>query len=147
MPEVRTNALLPKGEGNGLNEIATDLCKDQKRLRVVIGFVDCRRVTIDSDTADQVATVRFRRVEVLLPGDLGEAERLLRRALESRSGQEQLPLELEDEITKAFAGLDLDAMAEEARTNPDDASAGDDAGPGADGEPDEPPAGDGGPKS
>jgi hypothetical protein len=115
MPEVKTNAILPKGEGNGLNEVATDLIKDPSRYRAVIGIVDCRRVTIDSDTGDQAATVRFRRVEVLLSGDLAEAERLLRRALESRSGQEQLPLELEDEISQAFAGLDLDKVAEEEK--------------------------------
>ena len=39
---------------------------------------------------------------MLLPEDLGPAEKLIRRALEARSGQTTLPLELEDEIQKAF---------------------------------------------
>jgi hypothetical protein len=115
MSDVKTNAILPKGEGNGLNEVASDLIKDPNRYRAVIGIIDCKRVTTDTDTGEQSASVRFRRVEVLLTGDLAEAERLLRRALESRSGQEQLPLELEDEISQAFAGLDLDKVAEEEK--------------------------------
>jgi hypothetical protein len=123
MSDVKGQALLPKGEGNGLTEIATDLLKDMGRMRVVIGFVNCRRKTIERDGTEK-ATVEFHRIEVLLPGDLAEAERLLRRALESRSGQEQLPLELEDEISAAFRDLDVDAMEAEAREHPDDETRG-----------------------
>jgi hypothetical protein len=115
MSDVKTNAMLPRGEPNGLADIATDLIKDPKRFRAVIGIVDCRRVTTDSDTGDQAATVRFRRVEPLLASDLPAAEQLIRRALESRSGLEQLPLDLEDEIHQAFAGLDVEELAEEER--------------------------------
>jgi len=114
MPDVKRNALLPKGEGNGLVEIAGDLLKDMTRMRVVIGFVNCKRKAVERDGTEQ-ATVEFHRVEVLLPGDLAEAERLLRRALESRSGQEQLPLELEDEISAAFKDLDLAQVEQEER--------------------------------
>jgi hypothetical protein len=107
MPDVKTNAVMPKGETNGLAAIASELVAEGKgdrprRVRAVIALVDCRRVGIDADTLDEVATVRFRRVEVLLPGDLPEAEKLIRRALEFRSGQTTLPLELEEEIRQAF---------------------------------------------
>jgi hypothetical protein len=107
MPNVKTNALLPKGEENGLQPIAGVLVaegtnRQPKRLRAVIAIVDTKRVGIDSDTGEEQATVRFRRVEVLLSADLSAAEKLLRRALEARSDQTVLELELEDEIRQAF---------------------------------------------
>lgn len=107
MPDVKTNAVLPKGEENGLADIAGALVAEgtgraPKRLRAVIAIIDTKRVGIESDTGEENATVRFRRVEVLLPADLGAAEKLLRRALEARSGQTTLELELEDEIRQAF---------------------------------------------
>jgi hypothetical protein len=124
MTDVKTNAMLPRGEGNGLADIATDLIKEPKRYRAVIGIVDCRRVSTDSDTGEQTATVRFRRVEPLLASDLPAAEQLIRRALESRSGLEQLPLDLEDEIHQAFAGLDVEEMAEEEQRSKRDGDEG-----------------------
>jgi hypothetical protein len=107
MPNVKTNAVLPKGEENGLADIAGALVAEgsgraPKRLRAVIAIIDTKRVGIESDTGEENATVRFRRVEVLLAVDLGAAEKLLRRALEARSGQTTLELELEDEIRQAF---------------------------------------------
>jgi hypothetical protein len=107
MPNVKTQALLPKGEENGLADIAGALVAEgagraPKKLRAVIAIIDTKRVGIESDTGEENATVRFRRVEVLLTADLGAAEKLLRRALEARSGQTTLELELEDEIRQAF---------------------------------------------
>jgi hypothetical protein len=107
MPTVKTNAVLPKGDANGLYAIAGELIADQKRYRAVIAIVDCRRVTIDSDTGEEAATIRIRRAEVVLPQDLGAAERLIRRTLEHRLGQTTLPLDLEDEIEEAFRDLEL----------------------------------------
>jgi hypothetical protein len=110
MPDIKTNAVLPHGEQNGLLDIAPQLVaeglgKAPQRLRAVLAIVDCRRVNTDSDTGDETATVRFRRVEVLLTADLDAAEKLIRRALEARSGQTTLDLELEDEIRKAFDSM------------------------------------------
>jgi hypothetical protein len=107
MPNVKTNAVLPKGEENGLADIAGALVaeglgRSPVKLRAVIAIVAPRRVSVDTKTGDELATVEIRRVEVLLPVDLGAAEKLLRRALESRSGQTTLELELEDEIRQAF---------------------------------------------
>jgi hypothetical protein len=110
MPNVKNLAILPKGEENGLADISGALVAEgtnraPKRLRAVLGIVDCKRVGVDSDTGEEIATVRFRRVEVLLGGDLPAAEKLLRRSLEARSGQTTLELELEDEIRQAFESM------------------------------------------
>jgi hypothetical protein len=120
MPDVKTNAIMPKGETNGLASIASELVAEGRgdsppRLRAALVIFDCRRVSIDADSKEETATVRFRRVELLLPGDLPAAEKLIRRALESRSGQEVLELELEDDIRQAF-----DAVADEPPEGPED---------------------------
>jgi hypothetical protein len=113
MPDVKRNALLPKGEENGLAAIARELVNEgtgraAKRFRAIIAIVDCKRVNVDSDTGDEVATVRVRRAEVVLGPDLPEAEKLIRRALEFRTGQATLPLELEDELEQAFKEMQID---------------------------------------
>lgn len=118
MPNVKTNAILPKGEENGLADIAGILVAEgagraPMRLRAAIVIFDTKRVGIESDTHEEVATVRFRRVEVLLSGDLGQAEKLIRRALEARSGQTTLELELEDEIRQAFDSMKDPASPED----------------------------------
>ncbi|MCL2582949.1 MAG: hypothetical protein FWE35_10875 [Streptosporangiales bacterium] len=125
MPDVRTNALLPKGEDNGLALIAGELAAEATgmrpaRLWAVLGIVDCRRVSVDADTGEEMATVRFRRVELLLPDDLPTAEKLIRRALEHRSGATTLPLEMEDEIRQAFADMTDDATDDEDQDQEDE---------------------------
>ncbi len=108
MPDVKKQALLPRGEENGLAAIAADLAKDPKRYRAVIGIVDCKRGGIDYDTSLEEVTVRFRRIEIVLRGDLSAAEQLIRRALEFRSEQATLPLELEDELEATFREMEID---------------------------------------
>lgn len=131
MPDVKRGALLPTGEENGLADVASQLVaqgtgRAPHRLYAVIGIVDARRVAVDADSGAEVATVRFRRVEVLLPADLAAAEKLLRRALESRSGQTTLPLDLEDQIREAFSEMldpespDDPADADDQGDEPDD---------------------------
>jgi hypothetical protein len=105
MPDVKSNALLPKGEANGLAAIADVLAKEPRQLRAALIVFDCKRGTEDYDLDDKVLTVRVRRVELLLPQDLDAAEVMLRRALEFRSGQTTLEFELEDEIRKAFEAM------------------------------------------
>jgi hypothetical protein len=105
MPDIKGTALLPKGEANGLIEMADELVKEPNRLRAALVIYDAKRGTEDYDQHDTIVTVRVRRWENLLPADLGRAEELLRRALEARSGQTVLELELEDEIRKAFEAM------------------------------------------
>lgn len=91
-----------------------------KRLRAVLAIIDAKRVNIDSDSGQEVVTVRFKRVELLLPSDLSAAEKLIRRALEARSGQTTLPLDLEDEISQAFAEMADPNSAVDPDDMPDD---------------------------
>jgi len=122
MPDVKRNAILPRGEENGLAGIARELIDDPKRYRAIIAIVDCKRVTVDNDTHEEQATIRIRRAEVVLPADLGAAEKLIRRALEFRTGQATLPLELEDELEQAFREMTLDP--ENPGADPDDTAEG-----------------------
>lgn len=123
MPDVKGTALLPKGEANGLTAIADVLLKEPLRLRAALVIFDCKRGTEDYDASDTLLTVRVRRVELLLPSDIGAAEQMIRRALEFRSGQTTLDLELEDEIRQTF-----DQMRDPAST--DDPDEGDGGGKG-----------------
>ncbi len=120
MTTVKLMGALPGGDNNGASAIGGELVADPKRLHPMIVIVDCRRVAIDQDSGEQTATVRVRRIEALLPEDLASAERLLRRALEFRTGKTVLPLDLEDEINAAFQQLDFDSLAD----GPDQAAGG-----------------------
>lgn len=97
---------LPAGDANGLAGMAGDLCDNPHKVHVVVMLIDCKSVTIDQDTGEHVPTARIRRAERIRTEDLPTAEKLVRRALEGRSGGEVLPIELEDEITAAFRDID-----------------------------------------
>lgn len=97
---------LPDGDANGLAGMAGDLCDNPHKVHVVVMLIDCKSVTIDQDTGEHVPTARIRRAERIRTEDLPTAEKLVRRALEGRSGGEVLPIELEDEITAAFRDID-----------------------------------------
>jgi hypothetical protein len=121
MPTVKSNALLPKGEENGLYAVASELIADPKKYRAVIAIVDCRRVSTDLDSGEEAATIRIRRAEVVLPADLGAAERLIRRALEHRTGQTTLPLDLEEEIEATFRDMPAELpLDEDGGDDPED---------------------------
>jgi hypothetical protein len=114
MPDVKPTALLPKGEANGFAANADELLKDPRRKRAALIIFDLKRGTEDYDQADTLVTIRVRRVELLLPADLKNAELMLRRAQGARTtGDEQLEFEFEKEIEEAF-----DLMREPE--NPDD---------------------------
>ena len=105
---VSMSGALPAGDGNGLSAIMSDLVRDPQKMHVTIALVDCRKVVTDADSGDSVPTVRIRRIEVITSeDDLRVAERLMRRALEQRTGQETLPYDLEEEMSSVFADLQL----------------------------------------
>ena len=102
---VSVSGRLPDGDGNGLNTVLSDLIRDPKKLHVCIAIVDGKKVTTDADSGETVPTARIRRIEVLLDeDDMKVAERLMRRALDRRTGREALPYDLEEEIRAAFPG-------------------------------------------
>lgn len=99
---------LPKGEGNGLDAVARQMIDEPDAVHVVIALVDCRKITTDTDSGEIEATARIRRIEVVSGDDRATAERMLRRALEKRTGKTVLPFDLEEDMRSAFGGVDPD---------------------------------------
>lgn len=106
MSDANLSGALPKGDANGLGPIVRDLIAEPHRYHVILGIVDCAKVTTNNDTGEIVPTARLRRVEVVLAADLGAAKRLMERALEKRTGRPMLPIDLEDDIRAAFGRVD-----------------------------------------
>jgi hypothetical protein len=120
MPDAALGGNLPRGDANGLSAMAADLIREPERKRVIIALVDNPTTKINNVTGDRTATVRVCRIEAVRPADLGAAEQLMRRALEQRMGQTVLPLDLEDELSEAFAEIDLDADPDADPAEPED---------------------------
>jgi hypothetical protein len=121
MPDAALGGNLPRGDANGLSALAADLIREPEHKRVIIAIIDNPKTIVHNVTGDRVATVRILRIEAVLPADLPAAEKLIRRALEKRTGQTVLPLELEDELSDAFAEFDPadpDGEAEEGDGDP-----------------------------
>ncbi len=106
MTDIGFSSTLPKGDANGLGPAVRGLIDEPHRYHVVIGIIDCAKITTKPDTGEVLPTARVRRIEVVLTGDLHVAEQLMRRALESRSGRTVLPLDLEDDMRLAFGRID-----------------------------------------
>jgi hypothetical protein len=119
MPDAALGGNLPRGDANGLSAMAGDLIREPERKRVIIAIVDNPKTVVNNISGDRVATVRVCRIEAVLPQDLGAAEKLMRRALEKRTGQTVLPLDLEDELSAAFAEFDPDAGDDEGAAGHD----------------------------
>lgn len=103
---TKLSSSLPSGDGNGLNAITRQLIEKPHELRVAICLVDCKQTTTDNDSGEIIPTARVRRIEVIDSDDIETAHRLMRRALELRTGQTVLPLDLEDELRDAFGDFD-----------------------------------------
>lgn len=103
---TKLSAALPGGDGNGLTAIARTLVESPHTVHVVIGLVDCKSTSVDHDTGETVPTARIRRVEVVHGVDMDTAQQIMRRALEQRTGQTVLPLDLENDLREAFGNVD-----------------------------------------
>ena len=99
---------LPKGDGNGLDALARDLIDSPHEIHVVVALVDCKKITTDNDDGTVEPTARIRRIEVISEGDKDLAAKMLRRALEKRTGKTVLPFDLEEDLRAAFGGIDPD---------------------------------------
>jgi hypothetical protein len=99
---------LPKGDANGLTALSQQLLRNPKGTHIIVGVIDVKTITTDVDTADQQATVRFRRVEAIHPEDADHAVRMMQRAAERRTGAAMLPIEMEDELRELLESLDLE---------------------------------------
>ena len=101
---TRLAANLPKGEGDGLGAVARQLIDDPHAVHVVVALIDCKKVTTDNDTGKIEPTARIRRIEVIGEQDKDLAAKMLRRALERRTGV--LPFDLEEDMRAVFGDRD-----------------------------------------
>lgn len=93
---VKLSAALPgDAEVNGLDAWADALEDDPSRLLVCVAYIDCSKVTVNTDTGAHVPTARVRRIEPLgVMGDVSEAVRQAVATAESeRTGRTPLPFE------------------------------------------------------
>jgi len=97
---------LPPGEGNGLNALARALIDTPEDVHVVVALVDCKSTRTDHDTGDVEPTARIRRIEVISEDDRPFASKMMRRALEKRTGKTVLPFDLEEDLRNAFGNFD-----------------------------------------
>jgi len=104
---------LPEGDANGLAALAPDLCQDPHKTHLAIVVLDCKTIVENTDTGAQTPTARIRRIEPITGQDKPLAAQMLRRALEERTGQAVLPIDLEDDLNSLFDSMDLDETAEE----------------------------------
>lgn len=100
-----TNSL-PEGEANGLAAIARALIDSPHDIPVAVALIDCKSVKTDNDTGAIEPTARIRRIEVIGDQDKDLAAKMMRRALEERTGQTVLPFDLEEDLRAAFGGID-----------------------------------------
>lgn len=99
---------LPGGDANGLVAIARALIDSPHDVHVVVGLVDCKRITTDNDSGEVIPTARIRRIEVIGQADRDLAAKMMRRALEARTGKTVLPFDLEEDLRAAFGSIDPD---------------------------------------
>lgn len=112
MEAVGLSGQLPGGDGDGLHVITGELIHNPRKLHAVIAIIDCAKITTKPDDGSIVPTARVRRIEVLISEDLPVAEKLIRRALDSRSAggaDGVLPFELEQDLEEAFRRLEAQA--------------------------------------
>lgn len=99
---------LPKGEGDGLDAIARRLIDEPHEIHVAVVLIDCKKITTDTDTGDVEAVARIRRIEPIGGDDKDLAAKMLRRAMERRTGKAVLPFDVEEEMRGIFQNVDPD---------------------------------------
>lgn len=99
MPTLSLSGALPADDRNGLASVVRELVDDPEHVHVAVVLIDTKKITTQCETGDVVPTCRVRAIEPIRDtADAHELERLLRRAYERRTGQTELPLELEREL-------------------------------------------------
>ena len=104
---TKITSALPGGDANGLTAIARQLIDSPHEVHVVVALVDCKSIKTDNDSGEVIPTARIRRIEALSDReDMALSQKMLRRALERRTGQTVLPFDLEEDLRAAFGGVD-----------------------------------------
>ena len=104
MKAVKLSGVLPEGDANGINSLARDVLDDPEALHLVIAVISTDHITHSVRDGESQPTMRFMRIESVGEQDSAEALRLMKRAYGRRTGQEMLPIALEDDIEDAFKG-------------------------------------------
>lgn len=104
-PVTKLSSRLPDGNTNGLPALAPRLVSDPHMVHVAVVLLDCQKTTLDYDTGETIPTARVRAIEPITGIDRDLAAQMMRRAVESRTGQTVLPIELEDELSAVFENL------------------------------------------
>ena len=100
---TKLSGSLPKE--NGLTQINSLMVNDPQQGYLVVGIVRPSKITTDVDTGQAEATAALHRLEVITGPDLMTADQLIRRATERRTGMQELPIDMEDELTKLLADV------------------------------------------
>lgn len=109
---IRLASGLPEGDKNGLPSIADALVEDPKGLHVAIVLLDAGRLITSVDDDSTLPVARIRAIEPIAQGpDADELRRLLRRAVEKRTGQTELPLDLERALDELGVHAEEDDLA------------------------------------
>lgn len=103
---TKLTSSLPAGDGNGLNAIARALIDSPRDVHVVVALIDCKKITTDNDSGEVEPTARIRRIEAIEAADRDLAAKMMRRALERRTGKTVLPFDLEEDLRAAFGPID-----------------------------------------
>ncbi len=75
-------------ELNGLEYIVTELIDNPLNRRIVVGIIEVARITTDyEDGSTEVPTVKFVQIEPLAGDAAGQAQELLAKAYNARTGQ------------------------------------------------------------
>lgn len=105
---------LSKGQGDGLASLARLALRAPRRRRLAIAVLDCSKITADTETQAEEATMRVIRLEPVAPEDVREVERLYVRAIEAREGRQMLPIDLESQLEAVYgAGYKIDPVTGE----------------------------------
>lgn len=93
---------LTKGQGDGLASLARLALRAPRRRRLAIAILDCSKITVDTETSAEEATLRVIRLEPVASEDVPTVEKLYMRAIEAREGRQMLPLDLQVKLEEAF---------------------------------------------
>ena len=93
---------LTKGQGDGLASLARLALRAPRRRRLAIAILDCSKITVDTETSAEEATMRVIRLEPVASEDVPAVEKLYVRAIEAREGRQMLPLDIQVKLEEAF---------------------------------------------
>lgn len=96
---------LPDRDEKSIEELEERLLKDPRSPVVCITVLDGAKVTLNTLTNAREVMARIRLLTPMHPDDHEHVESMVRRAMQARENQLELPLDVEDEITMILGEL------------------------------------------